>query len=60
MIEYGYRYTTAYYAAKAGNWGLAEYQLKEMREIQEVGETTRPARAGALKGFETAFTNSHW
>jgi hypothetical protein len=55
MIEYGYRYTTAYYAAKAGNWGLAEYQLKEMREIQEVGETTRPARAGALKGFETAF-----
>jgi len=26
-----------------------------MREIQEVGETTRPARAGALKGFETAF-----
>jgi hypothetical protein len=55
MIEYGYRFTTAYYAAKGGNWGLAAYQVKEMREIQEVGETTRPARAGALKAFETAF-----
>ncbi len=52
MIEYGTRYTTAYYAAKGGNWDLAAYQLKEAREIQEVGETTRPARAEALKSFE--------
>jgi len=52
MIEYGHRYTTAYYAAKGGNWALAAYQIKEMREIQAVGETTRPARMEALKAFE--------
>ncbi|MFI5340997.1 MAG: hypothetical protein ACHQ7N_14315 [Candidatus Methylomirabilales bacterium] len=52
MIEYGTRYTTAYYAAKGGNWDLAAYQIKEALEIQEVGETTRPGRAQALKAFE--------
>jgi hypothetical protein len=52
MIEYSNRYTNAYYAAKGGNWGLADYQIKEAREIQEVGETTRPERAQALKAFE--------
>lgn len=52
MIEYSNRYTTAYYAAKGGNWDLAAYQIKEALEIQEVGETTRPARAEALKAFE--------
>ena len=55
MIEYGNRYTNIYYAAKEGNWPLAAYQLKEALEIQEVGETTRPARAGALKAFEQSF-----
>ena len=55
MIEYGNRYTNAYYAAKGGNWDLAAYQIKEAREIQEVGETTRPARAQALKGFEKTY-----
>lgn len=55
MIEYGGRYTNAYYAAKGGNWDLAAYQLKEAREIQEVGEATRPARAQALKAFEKSY-----
>ncbi len=55
MIEYSDRYTNMYYAAKLGNWGLASYQLKEAREIQEVGETTRPERAGALKSFEQSY-----
>ena len=55
MIEYGNRFTNTYYAVKGGNWELAAYQLKEALEIQEVGEATRPGRAGALKGFETAF-----
>jgi hypothetical protein len=54
MIEYSNRFTTMYYSAKGGNWGMADYQLKEMREIQEVGETTRPARAQMLKAFESA------
>jgi hypothetical protein len=55
MIEYSNRFSTMYYAAKGGNWGMADYQLKEMREIQEVGETTRPARAPMLKAFESTF-----
>jgi hypothetical protein len=54
MIEYSNRLSTAYYAAKGGNWGMADYQVKEMREIQEVGENTRPARAPMLKSFESA------
>jgi hypothetical protein len=52
MIEYGNRMGNMYYAAKAKNWGMAAYQLKEAVEIQEVGETTRPNRASLLKAFE--------
>jgi hypothetical protein len=52
MIEYSNRAGNVYYAAQAGNWGLAAYQLNEMTEIQEVAETTRPARAKTLQGFE--------
>jgi hypothetical protein len=55
MMEYGARYSNTYYAAKGGNWDLAAYMMKEALEIQEVGETTRPARAEALKAFETAY-----
>ncbi len=55
MIEYSARYGNLYYAGKGGNWDLAAYQLKEMREIQEVGETTRPARAESLKAFEKSY-----
>jgi hypothetical protein len=54
-MEYSSRYSTTYYAAKSGNWPLAAYQLKEAREIQEVGETTRPEKADALKAFEKSF-----
>ncbi len=52
MIEYGYRFATAYFAAQAGNWDMVKYQIKEATEIQEVGETTRPAKADLLKAFE--------
>lgn len=55
MIEYSFRFGTLYYAGKGENWDLAAYQLKEMREIQEVGETTRPPREGPLKAFESAY-----
>jgi hypothetical protein len=55
MIEYAMRYTNLYYAAKGGNWGLAGYQLKEQREIQEVAETTRPQFAPGLKAFESTY-----
>src|SRR6266511_1576948 len=55
MIEYGHRMAAVWFAGQAGNWDLAQYQLAEMVEIQEVGETTRPARAPALKSFESSF-----
>lgn len=52
MLEYSFRFGTMYYAAQGGNWKLADYELKEMTEIQEVAENTRPGRAQALKSFE--------
>jgi hypothetical protein len=55
MIEYGRRMGHVWFAEQAANWDFAQYQLTEMREIQEVGETTRPARAPALKSFESQF-----
>jgi cytochrome c553 len=55
MIEYGNRFSRLYFAAKSGNWDMAKYQLGEMIEIQEVGETTRPNRAPMLKAFEENF-----
>jgi len=55
MIEYGRRMGLLWFADQADNWDLAQYQLTEMREIQEVAETTRPARAPALKSFESSF-----
>jgi hypothetical protein len=55
MIEYSHRFWVAYYAAKNGNWGLAQYELKEMPEIQEVGEVTRPGHAAELKAFEHTY-----
>ncbi|HEY5983458.1 MAG TPA: hypothetical protein VIU38_08290 [Anaerolineales bacterium] len=55
MIEYGNRLGRMYYAGKAGNWDMAKYQLDEMVEIQEVGETTRPGRAAGLKAFEDGY-----
>ncbi len=55
MIEYANRYSRLHFAAKAGNWDMAKYQLDEMIEIQEVGETTRPGRAPLLKAFEDGY-----
>lgn len=55
MIEYARRFAQLKYALDAGNWDMAKYQLDEMTEIQEVGETTRPGRAPMLKAFESGF-----
>ena len=55
MMEYSHRFYIAYYAAKAGNWDLAKYEIHEMLEIQEVAEATRPAHASALKAFEDTY-----
>lgn len=55
MHEIGYRFAAVYWAAKGGNWGLAQYQLKELGEAQEVAEVTRPHRQEMLKAFEDSY-----
>ena len=55
MIEYSHRMAAVWFAGEAANWDFAHYQIIEMREIQETGEITRPARAPALKSFESSF-----
>jgi cytochrome c553 len=52
MIEYARRFAQIQRAMDAGNFDMSKYQLDEMLEIQEVAETTRPARATLLKTFE--------
>ena len=55
MQEIGRRFTAIFYAARSGNWELANYELKELREAQEVAEITRPKRKDALISFEDSF-----
>jgi cytochrome c553 len=55
MQEYGRRFAIIKMAADAGDWGMAQYQLKEATEIQEVGEITRPSKADMLKSFEHSY-----
>ena len=55
MHEFAYRFANTYWAANGGNWGLAQYQLKELLEAQEVAEMTRPQRAAMLKANEDAY-----
>jgi hypothetical protein len=55
MIEYATRFNSLWFAVQKSNWEMAHYQILEMREIQKVGETTRPNRAVALKSFESGF-----
>lgn len=55
MVEYNIRFANLWFAAQARNWSMTRYQIAEMTEIQEVGETTRPNRAASLKAFEETF-----
>ncbi len=55
MIEYAIRFNNLWFAAQKSNWDMVHYQILEMKEIQEVGETTRTNRADALKSFESGF-----
>jgi hypothetical protein len=55
MIQYSHHYTNAYYAAKAGNWELAQYQIKEAKEVQAIGETSRPGHAPGLRRFQSKY-----
>ena len=53
MPEIGQRYWKLYYSAKAGNWVLARFQLKEIKELMEFGLITRPKYEEDLEAFMT-------
>ena len=47
----GERYWKLYYAAKAGNWVMADFQLGEVRVLMELGIITRPKYEEHLETF---------
>ena len=51
MPEIGQRYWKLYYAAKAKNWVLAEFQMKEISELMEIGGESRPKYTARLQAF---------
>jgi hypothetical protein len=51
MKEVGERYHVLYYAAKARNWKLAQYQLSQVIALFRIGATLRPKFAEDLNGF---------
>jgi hypothetical protein len=51
MRDVSDRYWILYYAAKAGNWPLAAYQLRGLRSLYKKGATTRPKYAGMLDDY---------
>lgn len=52
MPQISQRYWILYYAARGGNWALAHYQLRGIRGLMRIGETTRPKMAKFLRAFQ--------
>jgi hypothetical protein len=52
MPEISERYWILYYAAQGGNWTLAHYQLRSVRNLFKIGEQTRPKMASYLAAFD--------
>jgi len=51
MPEIGTRTWKLYYAAKARNWRMAQFQYGEIRGLMRTGITTRPAYKDDLESF---------
>ena len=51
MPEIGTRMWKAYHAARAQNWQLATWQLKEMRKLFRLGTVTRPKYATDVETY---------
>ena len=51
MNEVGTRWWKVYYAAKANNWPLAEYEIGEIEELIEICMHTRPKYAQYMEPF---------
>ena len=53
MREVGDRFQNMYFAAKAGNWGLAYYMSKYMNGAMNPAQVTKPAEYQLWKSFYT-------
>ena len=51
MKEIGERFQILYYAAKGGNWRLAQHELNVVISIFRAGATLRPKFAADFSGF---------
>lgn len=51
MHEVGQRWWKVFYAAKAGNWPLAEYEVKEIHELIDICMITRPKYQKFMEPF---------
>jgi hypothetical protein len=51
MPEIGARFWKAFYSARAGNWPLASWQLREMRKLMRLGTVTRPKYTDDLEEY---------
>ena len=51
MPEVGQRYWKLYYAAREGNWVMADFQLGEIQVLMELGIITRPKYQKHLETF---------
>jgi hypothetical protein len=51
MPEIAARFWKAFYAAKAANWPLASWQLREMRKLMRLGTVTRPKYTDDLEEY---------
>ena len=51
MPEIATRFWKSFYAAKAENWALASWQLREMRKLMRLGTVTRPKYTDDLEEY---------
>ncbi len=51
MKEIGERYHILYFAAKGGNWKLAQHELKQIVGLMKVGGTLRPKYSHDITSF---------
>jgi hypothetical protein len=55
MREVSARFYYAYYAAKGGNWSLADHELNGVRTAFKIAKVTRPKFAQDLDAFDSRF-----
>ena len=57
MKEIGERYHILYFAAKGGNWKLAQHELKQIVSLMKVGVTLRPKYSRDITSFIETYLN---